>query len=463
MQLDANSTSDTTPNNYNLPEKWTLPGKLNQKYVNATKTSLIAPFSGLAREIGLPNTFAKIAKGVASYFVTLEASEPAKNFVSNCNVFGDTVKVLSFAKGVDDIMQNAAKGDVKGLDLHQKNLGIASGFFQMVISGMAGFKLLDTFKVLSLSKISEALGTTAVLPFSVVTNGFEIIKNVIDITNKSIKIHKTNQEDAKVKDKQNRFKITKDKTEDKANSEKIGEFLKQHIKDMKAKQKAGPDILKEKEKTLDSAKQRAEAALKAYSETKNKRKVNKASPEKVASLIKKLPLFIEKQKNKAELFEATAACDKAYQGLENAKSKLDGRVTKISAWKNVKNQFKKNVSESKEGIGIKRNGDELDSSDLVNQMVAEKTSRWNAKRDNFSFSNLKDGLAIALSVVATIGLIATIVLTFTGVGTIPVLLTMTTLWLILALAGLGTTLLDKYKKPLEIAPTNFRHYAPCAA
>jgi hypothetical protein len=468
MQLDLNSNSNPISEKFNLPEKFpkkfTLPPKLNGKYVNATSSSLIAPFSNAAREMGIPNSFAKIAKGVTQIFVQLgEASAAAIDFVSKCTFFGETVKVLSFTKGLDDIIQNTAKQNETGINLHQRNLGIASGFFQLVISGMAGFKLLDTFKVLSLSNISSVLGTTAVLPFSVVSSGVEIIKNVVDITNKSLKIHKTNGQIDKVKEKQENFKVEKESTNDVANSEKIGAFLTKHIEDMKIKQEAAPDQIATKKDELKAAKKTAKEALLAYQETSKNRKKNKASPEKIAKFINSISLFREKRANKAALFEATAAYDKAYKGLEDADKKLKGRVTKIQAWGNVQNQFNTNVKTNKdlgiENVGIKRNGKELDGSDLVNQMISEKASRWDAIRDNCNFSNFKDGFGIALSVVATIGLIATIILTFTGVGTIPVLLTMTTLWLILALAGLGSTLLDKYKKPLVIPPTNFKYYA----
>ncbi len=449
-----------------IPQKWTLPAipaGLNQKYTNATTSSIpgirayLAPFSDAARESGIPNTLVKIAKGIGQYFNTLEPSAAAKDFVGNCNIINDTVKVLNFAKGVDDILTNVDKKNAKGIDLHQRNLGIASGFFQLIVSGMGAAKLLNTFQVISLADISSALGTTTVLPFAVVGNGVEIVKNVIDITNKSLKVHKTRTRKAEIQAKHKNFKANK-KTgmNDVANSAKIALFLDSQI--AKIEQKDDAAIQKLNDQTeLNNAQAIAQKAADEYQEILD----DLADPavSKLQKLI--ITLTAAKWRQERTLFEAKAAYDQIVDDYTKTSAKLHGRVEKLDAWKNVKAQF--DINARVVGPRIKRDANGiLDGTDLVNQMIASKTDKWKAIRKNCNLDNLKDGIGIAISVVATIGLIAAIVLTFTGVGTIPVLLTMTSLWLLVSLAGLGNTLLSKYKKPMAVPRTDYRYFAAAA-
>lgn len=431
-----------------IAPKWALPDALNADYTKA-KTSIIprirtvlAPFSDAARELGTPNNFVKIAKNAAQYFVTLEASAPAKTLVGHCNTIGDSVKVFSVTKGVDDILSNASKTDATGIDLHQRNLGIASGFFQLVISGSAAAKLLNTFDVISLSGISEALGTTAVLPFSVFTSGIEIIKNGIDIANKSLKIHKSNLRSDKFKEKQKAFK-------NKTDSAKIGQFLSDHKLQMEAKQDAAHKKLAAQTE-LKNAEAAAGKALTEYNDAVQViADLQNSNINVVSKFVQTQWLEVSKKNRKeAALFEAKESYDKERDILTKTEKKFVARVIKYDAFNKLLEQHQDAMDDKK---------------DLLNQFIADKTARWKAIRENCSLENKKDGIGIALSVVATIGLIATIVLTFTGIGTIPVLLTMTSLWLILAIAGIGSTLYGKYNKPVAIPTVNFHKYAAAAA
>lgn len=449
-----------------IPAKWALPVNLNKKYDRSTTSKIpgvkvyLAPFSDAAREMNIPNTLVKIAKGIGQYFSTLEGSASAKEFVANCNIFNDVVKVFSFAKGVDDILTNVDKKNTKGIDLHQRNLGIASGFFQLIISGMAGAKLLNTFQLISLAKVAEALGTTTVLPFSVVGNGVEIIKNVIDITNKSLKVHKTNARRTELRKKHKNFKANRtDDTKDIANSAKIGAFLDSKIAGANLKNNAAIQKLTA-QTDLIQAQADAQAADDKYQDTLKKlAALNNPGVTKFHKAAKSISLNVTKLVRQAALFEAKAVHDQVIDDYTKTKAKLDGRAVKLDAWTNVKDVF--DANDNGNGSHIKRDTQGvLDDTDLLNQMIAVKTDRWKTIRKNCNLDNLKDGIGIAISVVATIGLIAAIVLTFTGIGTIPVLLTMTSLWLLISLAGLGSSLLAKYKKPAKVPGTDYAHFTP---
>lgn len=447
-----------------IPAKWVLPDTLNHKYSDATTSTLsgikfyLAPFSDAARESGIPNTLVKIAKAIGQYFSILEASIPASNFVANCNIFGDIVKVFNITKGVDDIVTNADKKNLTGIDLHQRNLSIASGFFQTIISGMGGVKLLNTFQLISLAEISTALGTTVVLPFSVAASGVEIVKNVVDISNKSLKIHKTNARRSALRTKFKNFRVTK-ATKDVANSTKIAKFLDDHIKAIELNQAAAAKKL-EDQLELPAVQANVQKASDEYQKTLDDIAALKLPGVSKVQKLAGFGLHFKKWRKETSLFEAKEAHDKVVEDYEKTRQKLAGRVVKLQAWTNVKHQFEANKAN---GITIKRtNTGVLDDTDLVNQMISAKEKRWDTMRKNCNTDNLKDGVSIAISIVATIGLIATIVLTFTGIGTIPVLLTMTSLWLLVSIAGLGNTLLAKYKRPLVVPATNMNYFAAAA-
>lgn len=452
-------TSSIVLQELDIKSKWTLPENLQADYVSS-KSSLIpgvrvilAPFANAAREIGIPNTFTKIAKNISQYFVTLNADASAKNLVNACNTFGDIVKVASFPKGVDDILSNAAKQDETGINLHQRNLGIASGFFQTIISGMAGVKLLNTFQAISIADISLALGTTTVLPFSVVTNGVEIVKNVVDITSKSLNIHETNIQDNKAKAKMKNFR-----TDKKTDNAKIKAFLEAHIQEMEAKQAKAIEKLNNQTDLQAKAAAAAKATDNCQADIDEGIELDKPETNKIRKTLGKICLFFKEISHKSTLFAATDAYMKAYDAHIETTRKFDARVIKLDDWKALQKHFK----DHHEKLVLDSNN-KIDNTDPLNQLIAAKSTRWAAIRKNCGLANTKDGIGIAISVVATIGLIATIVLTFTGVGTIPVLLTMTSLWLILALAGLGSTLYSKYKKPVDIPTVNLNTYAAAAA
>lgn len=452
-----------------IPQKWALPAALNQNYTNATTSSIpgirakLAPFSDAAKEMGIPNTLIKIAKGVAQYFVTLESSAPAKDFVANCNTFGDAVKVFSFAKGVDDILLNVDKKNETGLNLHKRNLGIASGFFQLIISGMAGVKLLNTFQVLSIAQISEALGTTAVLPFAVVGNGVEIVKNVIDITNGSIRVHQTNEKRAKKTKNCKNFNLKST-----TGTQKIGDFLTKHVAEMEAKQLAAEATLTALKDTAATTHAKAEKAADKYQKISDQiEALDRPDANKVHKFIKESMLGIKLWRREAALFEAKVAHDQVVEDHSKVSAKLTGRITKLDAWTKAKNHFDtvldKDANDPTKILLARDANDDADMTDPLNQLIEDKGIKWKAQRNNFKMDNWKDGLGIAISVVATIGLIAATVLIFTGVGTIPVLLTMTSLWLLISLAGLGSALLKKYHKPVAVPATNFAKYNFAAA
>lgn len=446
--------------------KWVLnDDNLNQKYIKATTSSIpgirakLAPFSEAAKKSGIPNTLVKIAKGIAQFFSTLEASIPAKDFVSSCNTFGDILKVFSITKGVDDILVNADKKNETGLNLHKRNLGIASGFFQVIISGMGGAKLLNTFQLISLADISTALGTTAVLPFAVVANGVEIVKNVVDITNGSIRIHQTNEKRAKLNKNIKKFS-------GKADSKQIGKFLADNLSKKTAKQLAAEQYLKDKQAEIKTASAAVETALAAYTKTSNERKnIKNSDAGKISKWSQRFPLFFTKISNKAALCEAKAAHDQLVGDYSKERAKFAARITKFDAWTNANAHFNNVLQKDVNGdsIILKDAKNKLDITDPLSHLIADKQIKWKAQRGNCNMDNVKDGLGIAISLVATIGLIAATVLIFTGIGTIPVLLTMTSLWLFVSLMGIGSTLLREYYKPATVPTTDLANYSFAAA
>lgn len=424
-----------------IPQKLDLPDALKQKYTKPTTSSIsnikvyLDPFTSASKETGIPNSLVKIAKGVADFFSTLEDSVPAKNFITNCSIFGDFLKVFSMTKGIDDILVNADKKREKGINLHQRNLGIVSGVFQTVLGGMAGVKLLNTFQIISLAQISEALGTTAVLPFAAVTNGIDIIKNIVDITSSSIKLHQIN-----VKNKKKRKYLKRFNT--KANSTKIGDFLKKHINQIETKQVSAEEKIKNLRTKASIRKLKAQDALNAYNTTNNS--LNTAG----ISNFQKFILGIKLARKEAALFKAMEAHEKNIEDFSNIREKYNSRFSKLESWTKARDHFIiGNNSIPKRDI--------TDTKDPLNQLIADKQIKWKAQRENFKTDKRQEGLGITISVIATIILIASTVLIFSGIGTIPLLLTITSLGLIVSILGLGKTLLKKYTKPATVIPANF--------
>lgn len=419
---------------------WTNPG-LEQKYKSATTSSIpgvkvyLEPFSNAAKETGILNSLIKIARNVAKYFSILEASIPAKDFAANCGTFSDIVKVFSITKGIDAVLTNADKKNEKGVDLHIRNLSLASGIFETVQSGMAAFSLLDTFQIISLGQISQAIGTTAVLPFSAVVNGIDIAKNIIDITKSAVTIHQIKRKSKKLGKKLKAFNPQTD-------SQKIGTFLEKHIEQMIAKQLSTLSTMENLKAKAANRRIKAETAIEAYEQELLNSEEN---------ILHKLIKHIRLSRKETALFKAIKASDKTFENFTNTDKKFEARRIKLESWANAETHFKSD--------DLKKDANnKIDSTDPLHQLIADKQIKWRAERKNLKMDKLQEGLGIALSVVGTIVLIASTVLIFSGIGTLPVLLTITSVGLLISLIGLGKTLLKKYTVQEPVLPFNSTKY-----
>lgn len=82
----------------------------------------------------------------------------------------------------------------------------------------------------------------------------------------------------------------------------------------------------------------------------------------------------------------------------------------------------------------------------------DKSAKWEKKQKSLKFEQIKAACGLCLKVIGFIMTIAALILSATGVGLVPVLITMASISLLLAVTSFGFTLFKRHTAPIYIAP-----------
>lgn len=384
----------------------------------------------------------KIFKSVFQYPATLVSKVPFENIVKHCSGIADTFKTFNFFKGIKNIYDNRSNKDkegdkLKGKELHARNLGIAGGVFQTVIGAATFTKLLDTFGAIQIAEITAAMGRSSVVgqtlaaiaPFTVVTNFLEIANNIVSIAKSSLTIHKNRKKQAKTRAKIRNFNAK--------SPDKISAFIESHTDSINIKQKAAVTKLDSLANDVQNTAVTIDTEEANYQKKKknldDKKEAVKNSPA-VVRFFKTLAPRFQLRKARVSVFRAKDNHDRVCKIRSDLFNKWEKREEKLSVWTDLKQDFDKNSLSN-------------DADNPLRRLIADKKRKWQLQVSGIHVKNFQEGIGITINILATITLLASTILFFSGVATIPATLGITSMFLIISLLGFGNELFKKYKKP----------------
>lgn len=314
---------------------------------------------------------------------------------------------------------------------------LASGILGVGVAGMAGIKLMDTFKWFSLAKLSLAMGTAAV-PFSMAAGWVELVKFGVDI---SLEISNLIQQAKKIirlnkKVRYWRGGLDETKCRDKVHSfRQEGAALKIDIASLDAQQKAAQAQFDACDQLFRDQQAKLQAKLTQQ---------NKISQVFIKAYYKIIPTKVTRKARKAMKLN-----DKMITNLGEMRAQRDKIDAKISSWKSMKQHFKYTPGDAQQ-------------QQQIQNFCQKKIERLQLRKGNVHKAQIKSVLTIAMYVGLSGLIIAGTVLAFTGTGglAVPIAL-MAGVSLAAATFGLGAHFYKKYakdKKPTPIAlPSLPRH------
>lgn len=348
---------------------------------------------------------------VASIFDSSPELKDAKTALSGILTF---FTIRSTYNSVEKIYSNSKKQGLEGskkliaaLETTSSIIGIAIGIIGMTRS-------LATFKLIDLEQFSSALGYIPVAQtLGQISSLLTISTSVISISIESIKIHERSKEIDRLKartlswtqpidlDFVKRKIATQIQKHDEwvAKTEKLSQEIINNQNEKKiAKIAYREQKLGDKDKT-GIAKFRSWRDLRAKKSALKKLDVKQLSIEKVLN---------QMNEGEAKSFE------------------------KLTAWKKINSKWD-NLS--------------ADDNQMIAQFQVDKTAKWEGKTKSLKIEQIKAAVGLGLKVVGVIISIASLILSMTGVGLVPVLTTMAVIGLVLALANLGFTLFKRHTSP----------------
>lgn len=351
-----------------------------------------------------------------------------------------TITTFSVPSSIKEILKHAKKKGLKGSVAVENNLRIAAAIANLACGILGSIKMVETFWV-AIENLSNSLGPvkvafTALAPVTVAFAGIEIVKTTIDIGIDAVHIHQTNDKIRILKAKKKLWGSIDWKDGSAA------PIITNKIDQLKAKQLTSIEDLS----LLEGAVKTSALALNQHA-LKWEKKKEKITAKKLAlsdkniairffgGIVPKIKATQTKSKYKIALKEHTGNINKFIHLTE----KYNKRAVKIKNWKIIESKMKDGTLTHKDQI-------------LLKKFQSDQLSKWRTKRSNYNLEKLKIGLGIALKTVVIISLIASIVLTFTGYGTIPGIVTMASLSLFIVAAEYGLKKFKKHKKPAEWKP-----------
>lgn len=341
------------------------------------------------------------------------------------NGIGLTFKVLVIPSAIASIAKEVRKETHTQSDVTEQVLLVAEDTTKIALAVMTCFKLGD-FIVSCLSKAANAVGTgfevfkggiSAAVPFLVTFNVIQIVDSMIKIGLDSVDMYKTSKKVNGIKEKTKLWAddIWKDET-----------FAENKFAHLKAKQITSQENLEK----LNGAVTASEIALQSAVLHSNERRVAVIAIKDSLShrnpvvrlfgeIVPKIQLTIAEFKQEAlELKHAKK--DEAFTKLSE---KHTQRYDKIDRFGKITKQIKQGLTEEhKVALG---------------EFQKLELEKLDTKKSNLNLERIQIGLDIALQVVVVISLIASMVLLFTGVGTVAGIITTVTLALFITAAKYG--------------------------
>lgn len=357
-----------------------------------------------------------------------QASSPDTNrqlAVTHFETFSDVLQVLGIVSSIRTLFVESKRTFSKdpekaASEKKVRNLTVASNVFGVALGTLSGVKLLSRFGAVNLSEIAKSMGN-----FQVVSGGFavfplgsfisvlEIAQAGLDIAVAVEKIKNINTSNSRAGGKTHFWSgpLTTKSIEN-----RITHLKKAKMKDLEEDAKEFASQAKQLVKKVQKIEQTQKQLRIALN---SKKRLKFLQAHKLRTLEKKKRKLIKSQHAKCEEVEKRKA---AYEKLEK----------KVTEWGKIKQAIEGGALSEKV-----RN--------QIEQFQAKKIEKWNVKKENLKLEKKKTGLTIAHRTVVIIALIASIVISATGIGFIPILITMTSIALFITLSGLGLRLYQKYK------------------
>lgn len=355
-----------------------------------------------ATDIGTLSNGAKLLKSILNLAAIFTQVEPVKNGAKFFTGVADAVKVLGIGKSAQDIQTN------KG-----KSLKVASAALGITSAAGAAFKIMDSVKLIELSRFSAALGRIPkigpFLSFATIFNVVDIAKAVIDIIGNAQKIREFDAARGVAIQKKNKWTDAKKTGLDLPLKQAKIDALTKKIADGKlalaseaAKNQKAAIV-----KAVEEAKDAADAARKELVDAKG-----------FSVIIAKVRAH---RTNTAER-NAIIAYAKSELATKAQEKKIQQQENDLANWNN--GDFKANEK----------------------SYLKNKISKWEIKANNSRWEIVKESLGLSLNSVLIVALVASTV--FAGLamfGLMAVSLPVSSAFLAISLLGIGIHFLKKYK------------------
>lgn len=173
--------------------------------------------------------------------------------------------------------------------------------------------------------------------------------------------------------------------------------------------------------------QKANAAIQKYQEQKDVFKQSTG--------LKKLSTWTVLKSRERTAKKRVVKNQKQADKLNSCLDKQIQAFNKLGAWKKIHAKW-----------------DNLNDEDqqILAATQQNKTAKWVQKKKNLKVEQIKAGFGLSLKIIGLIVTIAALILSATGVGIVPVLITMTTISLVLALTSFGFTLFKRHTSPRKV-------------
>lgn len=367
---------------------------------------------------------------------TAKIAKSILNFLSYVPVLGFAIKIATFLGGISDFIKflSIAKCAKDINDKPHNKLKTASAVFGLFIATMTGAKILDTLEVIKLAYITKSMGNVAtfgsgtqILTFNTVLNVFDMTQCAIEIASAAKKIQKLKKDILHTDEKKQAWK-----------QELTAEKARERIRHM-AKKRA--DIKGKAKELAEKANKSGERVLvleKAYEE--KKRNIQKMNP--VKRFFHKVTLHKPAKKLRSMRLLHNTYCD----SFEAEKAKFEKLGVKDKRWKTIETRLTQNNLSSAEKQNLK-------------EFCEDKAAKWDIKKIELSKDKSTSGVGIAISTVVIIALIASTILTLTGVGALAGTITLASVFLLISCTSLGLHLYNKHRKKKTASPVEVPQFA----
>lgn len=311
-----------------------------------------------------------------------------------------------------------------------RNWAIARAVFGIAIAIMKGMKLVDTYGISYLEKISERMGGTpagTIFSFGNALTALMAIKLAIGVALSIRKIRAGNQKRSRAIKKQQFWKNP-------LTDEKIAERQKT-LADKKESLRAS---LQDLAKNSDALGTEIEKLSKKFESKKIKRsekseKLKHLSP--LSKKIEQIKLFfkhLKPSKTKRLLKEAIEKHSSSQMLFEVGKRTYIELEAKETSWGQLKDAI---------STGVSKNNQEM-----IQAFQVEKSRKWQVKQIHLRQEKIEEGCSIALTIIFAITLIASAILSASGIGLMAASLTLSSVFLLYYASSLGFNVFKKMRK-----------------